>query len=150
MNFLSDLPQVVKSSSIDLSGGIVKAVNTSLLRAISATWILSGFITYAQALEWNTKCGITKSSLMNCRQIKGDVFLRGVPGYSHRFVLPDGREFQWFYPQDSENALCRYRNNLMKTPVGNWFEISPRCQDGYIYFQLPSGNDAFVIEMGPY
>lgn len=150
MNFLSILPTQVKSSLSDPNGGIVKAVTTSLVAAVSATWIFAGAIPTVQAGEWSTKCGTVKSKLMVCREIKGDVFLGGAPGYSHRFVLPDGREFQWFYPRDSENVLCRYSNNLMKMPGGNWFEISPRCQDGYIYFQLPSGNDAFVIEMGSY
>ena len=87
---------------------------------------------------------------MACREIKGDAFLRGTQGYSHRYVMPDGREFQWFYPADSENALCRYRNNFLKTPSGDWFDVFPRCQDGHIFFALPSGNDAFVIEMGPW
>lgn len=126
------------------------AANTALVLVVSASLSLTGFIISAQALEWSTKCGIKKSSLMDCREIKGDVFLNGNPGYSHRYVLPDGREFQWFYPRDSENALCRYSNNLLKTPGGNWFEVTPICHDGYIYFQLPSGNNAFVIEMGPY
>ena len=128
----------------------MKTVDIAFLFILRVSLFVVALGNSMQAEEWSTKCGITKSKLLNCREIKGDAFLHGTSGYSHRYVLPDGREFQWFYPRDSDNALCRYSNNFIKTPGGNWFEVSPNCQDGYIHFQLPSGNNALVIEMGPW
>jgi len=89
--------------------------------------------------------------MQNCIERKGDVVLNGKQGYSHSYIMPNGKRYQWFYPANAANTLCNYSDNFLRTPGGSWFPIYPECtSDGFIRFQLPSGNFAFFIErMGP-
>jgi hypothetical protein len=99
------------------------------------------------ASEWKTRCGITKDSMVSCLEKKGDVVLDGVQGVSHTFIMPNGKSFQWFYPNGI--LQCQYENQTkLKTPAGAWFNVYAECQPsaGAIVFYLPSGNQAFAIE----
>lgn len=99
------------------------------------------------ASEWKTRCGITKESMAICHEKKGDVVLDGAQGVSHTFIMPNGKSFQWFYPNGT--IQCQYENRtILKTPAGAWFNVYAECQPsaGAIVLSLPSGNIAFAFE----
>ena len=101
----------------------------------------------ASAYEWQTPCGTSKNAMQTCTERKGDVVLNGKQGYSHMYIMPDGKRYQWFYPRNAHNTLCDYSDNFLKMPGGSWFSVNPECtSDGFIRFQLPSGNYAFFVE----
>ena len=105
---------------------------------------LAGLCSPASAGEWQTSCGTSRHALQDCTVRKGDVVLYGNVGYSHTFIMPNGKKYQWFYPANSSNTLCNYSDNFLKTPGGSWFPVYPQCiSGGLISFQLPSGNIAF-------
>ena len=101
--------------------------------------------TAVSASEWEASCGVSRSNLYQCRVIKGDAIFKGIQGWLHTYVLPDGRRYYFFY--DSRSSQCIYVDTYLKTDSGDWFSVTPICtSDGYISFQLPSGNIAFLTE----
>jgi len=121
--------------------GMPKLISRTFIGLIALTGLHAGAESIAS--EWKTRCGITKHSMKSCLEKKGDVVLDGVQGVTHTFTMPNGKSFQWFYPNGT--IKCRYENKTkLKTPSGAWFNVYVKCEDEAIVFYLPSGNQAFA------
>lgn len=100
----------------------------------------------SRAGSWKTSCWLGDSTAVRyeCKETKGDAFLKGVEGYLHTFTFPNRKRFEWFY--GSTSTLCQWKNTYVRqTGTSPWFAVSPACENDSIRILLPSGNTMFLI-----
>jgi hypothetical protein len=95
------------------------------------------------AWEWKGKCGMKKSTIVNCTFTKGDGALAGENGTSYTYILPSGDRFQRFVADSISGAICE-SPGLMRKNDGPWFRITTTCLGPFIIHSLPTGNSMLV------